>query len=420
MRSEAAPSDWRPVVLDEVCSRVTSGGTPARDKGDRYYVAAGHRWVKTKELLDGQIHDSEEHITETALAESAARLLPPRTVLVAMYGATVGQLGILANEAACNQACCALLVDEAEADHRFVFYALLHNRWHLKQAASGAAQQNINARLIKNLRILLPPRDEQERIAWVLRALDDKIDSNLRLARLLEETVATLFRARFVDFLGIEEFEESEIGRIPRGWHVGSVYGLAEVTYGRPFKSSLFNDTEGTPLIRIRDLSSNEPSVLTPEVRSDSRLIRRGDIVVGMDGEFRAYAWAGPDSWLNQRVCAFDPRDGTPRAFLLEAIKRPLAFFEATKGGTTVIHLGKRDIDTFVTATPPPDVMREFGAEADPLLRLAVELRWESRSLSSIRDALLPKLISGQIRVPDIAARAEVNETATEALATAL
>lgn len=228
-----------------------------------------------------------------------------------------------------------------------------------------------------------------------------------------------LFRARFVDFIGVDEFEPSEIGPLPKGWRVGSVYDLADVTYGRPFRSNLFNSEEGTPLIRIRDLPTNQPSVVTPEVRADARMIRRGDIVVGMDGEFRAYCWSGPDAWLNQRVCVFDPHDHVSRAFVLEAIKRPLAFFEATKGGTTVIHLGKRDIDTFAITVPPPEFMCEFATTADPLIRLAVELRWESHTLADIRDTLLPKLISGEIRVPDTNDPDEVIGPAGEQLAQA-
>lgn len=281
---------------------------------------------------------------------------------------------------------------------------------YLNDRLNTTVQKTLNLRDLAALSIPIPSPTQIAAISSVLGSLDDKIDSNRRLASLVEEAAATLFRARFIDFVGAEEFEESEIGRVPRGWRVGSVYELATVTYGRPFKSGLFNTTDGIPLIRIRDLPRNEPSVLTPEVRIDARMIRRGDIVVGMDGEFRAYAWAGPDAWLNQRVCAFDPQDGISRLFLLEAIKRPLSFFEATKGGTTVIHLGKADIDTFVMVIPPSGLMGEFGAMADPLLRLAVQLRWESRTLAGVRDALLPKLISGEIRVPDTADPAEVVE----------
>jgi methylase of polypeptide subunit release factors len=128
----------------------------------------------------GNASDTEERITDLALDESSAKLLPINTVLVAMYGATVGQLGILGKEAACNQACCALIVDEAIADHRFVFYSLLHNRARLRNLASGAAQQNISGRTIKAFQIPCPPLPEQRRIASVLEALDAKVASRSR------------------------------------------------------------------------------------------------------------------------------------------------------------------------------------------------------------------------------------------------
>jgi type I restriction enzyme, S subunit len=85
---------------------------------------------------------------------------------------------------------------------------------------------------------------------------------------------------------------------------VGSVYDIADVMYGAPFASSQFN-TEGLgkPLIRIRDLANETPGVWTPEVHPKGYKVRPGDIVVGMDGEFRAYLWGGAEAWLNQRVC---------------------------------------------------------------------------------------------------------------------
>jgi type I restriction enzyme S subunit len=302
-------------------------------------------------------------------------------------------------------------------DPRYVYYLLRSIDFTRLNAGSGVPTLNRNH--LKGIPVWVPSPAEQQRIAIVLAALDDRIASNNRVGRLLEEAVATVFRARFVDFVGVEEFKESEVGSIPKEWHIGSIYDVAKVTYGRPFKSSLFNVETGTPLIRIRDLPKGQPSVATPEVRTDARLVRRGDIVVGMDGEFRAYSWSGPDAWLNQRVCVFDPHDHISHAFVLEAIKRPLAFFEATKGGTTVIHLGKRDIDTVTIALPPTELMSEFATTADPLVQLAVELRWESRTLGAIRDTLLPKLISGEIRVPDTDDPDEVIGPAAEQLAQA-
>jgi type I restriction enzyme S subunit len=290
-----------------------------------------------------------------------------------------------------------------KADSRFVNYFLQSPQcvaW-LRSRLQGSVTLKVNLGTLARLPVPNPSLEEQQRIALVLSTLDDKIDSNGSLASLLDDTVATLFRGRFVDFIDVEEFDDSEIGHIPKGWRTGSIYEVASVTYGRSFKSELFNGDEGLPLIRIRDLVTDEPSVLTTEQRNDGRLVRPEDLVVGMDGEFRAHAWAGPDSWLNQRVCVFDPSEGVSRAFLLESIKRPLRFFEATKGGTTVIHLGKRDIDTFRVLIPPPPVMEEFKTDVDPLLTLNVALRVESRMLARTREAVLPKLISGAIRIPN-------------------
>jgi type I restriction enzyme, S subunit len=357
-----------------------------------------------------------------AKADELKRCLAfPGDIVVTQRG-TLGQVGRVPNGTyrrwLISQSQMALRVDPTRADTSFVYQSLRSPQLQqqIQDHAIVTGVPHINLGLFGDLALPLPPLPEQRRIVSVLTALDDKIDSNRWLAALLEETAAAIFQARFVDFVGIEEFQESEIGRVPKGWRTASVYELAEVTYGRPFKSSLFNGAEGTPLIRIRDLPTSEPSVVTPEIRADARMIQRGDIVVGMDGEFRAYVWFGPDSLLNQRLCAFDPRDGVSPTFVLEAIKRPLAFFEATKDGTTVIHLGKRDIDSWLLVIPPSGVMREFGAVADPMVKLATNLKWESRALTALRDSLLPKLISGEIRVPDTTDPEEVIGPAADQL----
>ncbi len=299
-------------------------------------------------------------------------------------------------------------IDRNKADPEWLFYFFESSlgRDRIKAIVYQTAAAGIRGSDLARVSVACPDIEEQHRIAAVLRSLDDKVESNRSLAKTLEEIAAALFKARFVDFVDHDDLVESEIGPIPRGWGVGSAYQVADVTYGRPFKSALFGD-EGVPLIRIRDLAGDEPSVRTPEQREDARLVTAGDILVGMDGEFRAHLWSGPDAWLNQRVCAFDPRAGVSKVFLLEAIKRPLAFFEATKSGTTVIHLGKRDIDTFRVVLPPDSVMQEFAGSVDPLLSTATALRLESRTLVSLRDALLPRLISGEIRVPKTALEVE-------------
>jgi type I restriction enzyme S subunit len=140
--------------------------------------------------------------------------------------------------------------------------------------------------------------------------------------------------------------------------------------------------------------------VSTEQNHPKGHIIEPGDIVVGMDGEFRLHVWKGPKSWLNQRVCHFEPLIGVPKSFLVEGLKEPLDFFERGKVGTTVIHLGKSDIDTFQLIHPGEQLLEAFARFAEPLVHRCVTNALEARTLAQTRDLLLPKLISGQIRLP--------------------
>ena len=182
-----------------------------------------------------------------------------------------------------------------------------------------------------------------------------------------------------------------------------SIYEIADVVYGAPFASSQFNtDGIGTPLIRIRDLANENPGIWTSEVHPKRYMVRPGNIVVGMDGEFRAYLWGGTDAWLNQRVCTFVPKPGSSAAFVRNSIIEPLAHVEATETATTVIHLGKGDIDRFSAVVPTPPVLAAFNRICQPCYDRVVACKQEFRTLAAIRDTLLPKLISGELRVTDV------------------
>jgi type I restriction enzyme S subunit len=199
-----------------------------------------------------------------------------------------------------------------------------------------------------------------------------------------------------------DSFEDSELGEIPSGWRVDSIYAVASVIYGAPFSSSLFNgDGDGIPVARIRDLPGETPGVFTTEVHSKGTRILPGDIVVGMDGEFRAYLWGGEECWMNQRVCKFIPSEKSRTCFLRESIHKPLMDVERSETATTVIHLGKGDIDGFRLVVPSPDILGIFSSATTPLYEEVVAKKQQTRVLANIRDALLPKLISGEIRIPD-------------------
>jgi len=149
------PVGWEVATLGDLYN-TGSGGTPSRAHPE-YYENGTIDWVKSQELLDGFVLSTEERITEAALEKSSAKLFPSGTVLIALYGATIGKLAILSSPAATNQACCAVLPKHSAFGREFAFFALLLNRERIIGLRLGAAQQNISQVLLRNFECLKPP-----------------------------------------------------------------------------------------------------------------------------------------------------------------------------------------------------------------------------------------------------------------------
>ena len=337
-------SEWQRTTVGEVCTKVFSGGTPT-STNSAYYDGGTIPWLRTKEVNYNRIYHTEQHITQLGFENSSVKLVPVHSVIVAMYGNgdTAGRVAINKTPLTTNQACCNLVIDESQADHRFIYYFLTGQYETLVDLKNGGAQQNLNGQLIKGFPIALPCIAEQREIARLLESLDDRIALLRETNATLEAMAQALFKSWFVDFdlvrakhegrapeamsdptaaLFPNEFEESELGLVPKGWQVKYVYDAARVIYGAPFASNQFNTNQnGRPLVRIRDLRDEVPGVFTPEEHPKGYLIQPGDLVVGMDGEFRAYLWGGEPGWLNQRVCVFAPVSGVPAAFVHRSIE---------------------------------------------------------------------------------------------------
>jgi type I restriction enzyme S subunit len=151
------PEGWEVKKIQDLYG-TSSGGTPSRknENEDEFYSNASIPWVKTKELNDNYILDTEEKITEFAVKKSSAKIFPKNTVLIAMYGATIGKLGILSQSAATNQACCAFLLKEVASSSYYIFQFLKNNTKKITNLAFGAAQPNISQNTIRNIDILKP------------------------------------------------------------------------------------------------------------------------------------------------------------------------------------------------------------------------------------------------------------------------
>lgn len=181
------PEGWEVVTLKEMYP-TSSGGTPSRTK-DEYYSGGTINWVKTKELKDRFLWNTEEKITELGLKNSSAKVYPKHTVLMAMYGATIGKLAILGSEAATNQACCAFRIHESDFGYPFLFFYLLRNRNEIISLGAGAAQQNVSQDVIREIELVKPPLKLvqlfNELVSPTLEQIFtlQKVASNLRITR---------------------------------------------------------------------------------------------------------------------------------------------------------------------------------------------------------------------------------------------
>lgn len=163
---------WVEKKLGEI-AETSSGGTPSRNNGSFYNGTV--KWFTTTELKDCLLFDSYEHITENAIKFSSAKVFPKGTLLMAMYGATIGRLGILQDDAATNQACCAILASKS-IDTKFLFYYLYKQRDSIVSLGCGAGQPNISQQIVQCLNVFLPSAlSEQSAIASVLTSMDNEI-----------------------------------------------------------------------------------------------------------------------------------------------------------------------------------------------------------------------------------------------------
>ena len=155
---DGIPEGWKKKTIADVCTMISSGSTPSRSiKG--YWDKGTIKWVKTKELLDGWILDTEEYITQDGYNNSSTKLFPPNTILMAIYASpTLGRLGILSTECCCNQAALGLIADENAISWQWLFWKLYELRDEFNAIARGAGQQNISGIVVKNKEIVIPTR----------------------------------------------------------------------------------------------------------------------------------------------------------------------------------------------------------------------------------------------------------------------
>lgn len=271
----------------------------------------------------------------------------------------------------------------------------------LRARETGTTVTGIKQSEFKKIQISIPDIEVQRKIGTILRTIDKKIVVNESINRNLLEQLDALYDNWFGKYKPFNIGIGGDPGyALEDGWQIRDIYSIAEVIYGAPFTSKKFNtEGKGKPIVRIRDLKNQELCTYTPEEHPKGYLLQPGDIVVGMDGEFRPYIWGNEEAWLNQRVCVFNNVRKNGKAYVYCTIKPLLYSVETTEVATTVIHIGKKDYDEFRVVLPPEDILVEFEAVSKPIFDRIVEGQLENRRLTKLRNGLLPKLMSGELDV---------------------
>lgn len=258
----------------------------------------------------------------------------------------------------------------------YLYYLLKSKReyLHFLGSGNGSTMPILNKRDFSNIEVELPSLKQQTQISNMLDVLDKKIELNNSInANLLELGRIVYQQLSFKN--GLE-----------------NIYEQLNILYGAPYKSKFFTESNnGLPLIRIRDLKTGTPQFNTKERTGKDVIVDKGDLLIGMDAEFHPTLWNGETSLLNQRVLKVKAKNKVNILYYYYALKPKMMFFENSKAGTTVIHLGKKDIDQIKLIRLNQKDEVKINNLFSPIWSKIVNNYCENKQLTILKDTLLNK-----------------------------
>lgn len=381
--------EWKITNIGSLCDRVCSGGTP-KSTNNAYYNG-NIPWLNTKEVNFNRIYDTEKNITQLGLENSSAKWISENSVIVAMYGATAGKVAITKIPITTNQACCNLSINSEIADYNFVYYFLCSKFYELSSLANGGAQQNLNAQIIKDFPIKIPVNlSDQRKIAGILSALDAKIENNNKINANLEAQAQALFKSWFVDFTPFKDqpFVDSELGPIPQGWKVGKLGDICTFKRGKNLLSKNAID-EGVPVVA----GGLSPSCYHNQANTSAPVVTvsGSGANAGFMRMYHVDVWASDCSFIDVSC------DYLYFVYCFLSVNRRLLKHAQT--GAVQPHVKPADIHDFDVVIPEEDIVKAFQSIIKELLTKVGVNEKENQRLAALRDTLLPKLMSGEIKL---------------------
>ena len=415
---------WRPLL--EI-ARLESGHTPSRRKPE--YWGGDVSWIGIKDATGnhGQtIHQTIQHTNELGIANSAARILPENTVCLSRT-ASVGYVVVMGKPMATSQDF-ANWVCGPELDYRFLKYALLTENEALHRFSYGSTHRTIYYPELKAFHVCLPERKKQVEIANTLQALDDKIELNRKTAATLEEMARALYRSWFVDFdpvhakaagrapahmdtqtadLFPDSFAEDGL---PEGWELGSVTDVFDVVMGQSPPGSTYNKGgEGLPFFQGRtDFGFRFPTC-SKFCTAPSRIAPRDSILLSVRAPVGDLNRAWEECCIGRGVASLSERSGR-NAYGYEAIwslSEDLKSYDSE--GTVFGSINKKQLAGLEIIVPPELLKDAYEAEVGAMDAQIRNIVAENQTLATLRDTLLPRLMSGELSVGNAKKELEIS-----------
>lgn len=421
--------EWREYTIGEIAD-IIGGSTPSTSDPDNFN--GDIPWLTPKDLSgphDRYISRGERNLSRKGLASCSAQLLPSGAVLLSSR-APVGYVAIAKNPVATNQGFRSLVLKPG-FEPEFVYYWLKANVDELERHASGSTFKELSGLALAQITIRLPDHRTQRAIAHILGTLDDKIELNRRMNATLEAIARAIFKSWFVDFdpvhakargeqpygmdadtaaLFPDAFEDSELGPIPAGWRVKPIGDTVTVVGGSTPRTKVAEYWEGGTIswATPKDLASLSSPVLLETSRQitekglakiSSGLLPKGTVLLSSRAPVGYLAIAEIPVAVNQGFIAMVCDQEMPSQYVYNWAKANMDLIESQANGTTFLEISKRNFRPIQLLIPPKDILCKFSRLTEPIYRRIVCNEKEIRTLAALRDALLPKLISGEICV---------------------
>lgn len=411
--------------LGEICKKIGSGATPRG--GSEVYLSNGIALIRSQNVYnEGFKKDGLAYIGENHAQELESVTVQAADVLLNITGDSVARVCQVTKDvlpARVNQHVAIIRPHKDILDARYLRYFLItQSMQHYMHAlaAAGATRQALTKRMIESFEVPLPPLPEQHAIAHILGSLDDKIELNRRMNETLEAMAQAVFKSWFVDFdpvrakaegrdtglpkeiadLFPDSFEDSDLGEIPKGWKVGCVDDEFDLTMGQSPPGETYNETgDGMPFYQGRSDFAFRFPTRRVYCTAPTRLAKARDTLISVRAPVGDINMASEDCAIGRGVAAARHKTGS-RSYtyqFMRSLDEVFARFEAE--GTVFGSIGKKDFHAITCVIPSHDIVEAYEHRVFPLDSSIEVNERESRTLAAIRDALLPKLISGELRV---------------------